>query len=228
MTNKYAVDSANTIAGLLRKDVAEIGLFVEEGNYNEHTSKIVNRESSVKQHIRYHSTISEQVQQYFRSQKNILVFNILVTSSEFFLIAKRVETFSLEHGIIADRVGSFGYSLDVTFWTVRVLLELFISTSLVTIFITTAYRIGNNKNDVEDEEDKRLCIAAIIDYIISGICLIIFFVAESQRCCTTTTIDHVRFLGAVKVHSMMLLLMLNVHVLFLVLGHMKDLVSLNH
>jgi len=131
------------------------------------------RRSSVQQHRK--STFKVRCTAYFTSKNYVVMSNVFGTMVAFFLVGSRVERFLHTEDIVPRDFISFDFSELVTFWMLSAWMIMFLATDLLVLYSVDRFAIGR--------KFRTVWLSAIIDVAIVSLCLVVFWVAESQRCC---------------------------------------------
>jgi len=123
-------------------------------------------------------TISDRIRQYYMGRRFRLFSNVFGTLVAFFLVGQRVEAFISSQNIVDDKIYvSFALPNAVVFWSLFAWMVMFIMTSCCIFYFMG--HLGGLKTSSE----RKAYVAAIVDIVLCSVCLILFCVAESQRCC---------------------------------------------
>ena len=136
---------------------------------HEHTTKF--RKASLMQRV------CDQIHAYYSSERHVEISNVYGAIVAFFLVGQRVEGFIHSQEIVSSYFLSFHYRLDVTFWLLTAWLLMFIGASILIVVLLWSY------DDFQTMKGYKLGTAALIDLIISSVCLAVLFIAEINRCC---------------------------------------------
>jgi len=101
------------------------------------------------------------------------VFGSLVC---FFLLGHRVEVMLSATGAIERSENTWELDLSISFWVQAIWYGLFILSSILILILFLPIK-------VKSMDDKAIIIAGLIDFLLSGGCLAILLLAETQRCC---------------------------------------------
>ena len=121
--------------------------------------------------------VGNYVHSYFTSERHIEISNVYGAIVAFFLVGQRVEGFIHSQEIVSSDFLSFHYRLDITFWLLTTWLAIFIGSSVLILLLLWYY------GDFQTMKGYKLGTAALIDFIISSVCLVVLFIAEINRCC---------------------------------------------
>jgi len=141
-------------------------------------------------------SLRERLRRYYLSKRFVLLSNVFGTLVAFFFIAQRVEGFFVSEGLVDSQdFVVFAFPTTITFWVLFTWLLLFLTGD--TLIFYSVWSSGVSATNRE----RQAVIAAILDVIISGTCLIILCAAETQRCCEPSEEEnsyHRRFLEDYK------------------------------
>lgn len=127
----------------------------------------------------------KSMRSYFQGSSYVLISHVLGTSVIFFLVGHRFETMT--------QLGEYNVTGTIFFFK----FELFIL--LCFMFADTLQLILFPLKKYKTEEERRLVVAASIDIFIVFVTLILFLVAEGERCCKDDSDDYPnRFLAGAK------------------------------
>ena len=135
------------------------------------------RQSSKFENLSFIHRLCNYLHSYYTSERHIEVSNVYGAIVAFFLVGQRVEGFIHSQEIVSSAFLSFHYRLDVTFWLLSAWLFMFIGASVLIAVLLWCY------DDYQTMKGYKLGAAALIDFVISSVCLIVLFVAEANRCC---------------------------------------------
>lgn len=131
-------------------------------------------------------TLSESARYYFLSQRYRMISAVFGTVLCFFFVGMRVEIMLIRSCLMPDWGNTWHIQLNTTFWMETSWLCMFI---VVGVYNMKIFRPGN----VFSNKERSQFISAILDVIISSLCLVLLYLAESRRCCTDY--DRSRFLA---------------------------------
>jgi len=133
------------------------------------------QQHSVSTNHKERTTLNERLKNYYASKSYRVFSHVFGTMVAFFLVGLRVEKFLHTEGILPDYFISFGLESAASFWLLSGWLVLFLFGDVLIFFSV----------DKKDTSLKIRClrIASTIDFIITSVCLIVFWSAESRRCC---------------------------------------------
>jgi hypothetical protein len=164
------INTAKSIGNLSDIDVIQtetVGILSDPNK----TSRKVNTDKS------WYSVITREVRLYFFGSTYRNVSHVVGTSIVFCFIGCRVEIMIMltKAGISNDE--DIPLIKTAVFWLEALFLSWFIITDFVILILFPSCKY-------KTENERRLVLATIIDIIIVGIVLALFFVAEAERCCT--------------------------------------------
>lgn len=123
-----------------------------------------------------HVTIGQKMRSYFSSQNYRVSSHVFGTMVAFFLVGLRVEKFLHSEGILPDYFITFGLAGASSFWLLSGWMVMFLFGDVL-IFLVTL------NSEATQHNEKVLRIAAMVDFVISSVCLVVFWSAEVRRCC---------------------------------------------
>ena len=131
-----------------------------------------------KEHEEERLSFKSQCEQYFLSKKFPVFSNVFGTMVAFFLIGSRVERFLHTEDIVARDFISFDFNETVTFWILSCYFMFFLLIDALALYSV-------NPNGTHRKSRSRF-LAACMDAALVALCWILFWVAESKRCCNET------------------------------------------
>jgi len=127
---------------------------------------------------RHGPTLWERLRKYYMSRKFILISNVFGTMVSFFMVGQRVEGFFFSEGIVNEyEFVRFAFPLNITFWVQFVWLSMFLVNAAL-VFLS----VGSIKS-LETAQERKVVVAALLDVVISGTCVVVLCAAEAARCC---------------------------------------------
>jgi hypothetical protein len=121
--------------------------------------------------------LRDRLRGYFLSGRYVVVSNICGTMVSFFLVGQRVERFLHTQGVVSSKYVSFDMESVYTFWGLMALFSMFVCGDCLMFSVVRPW------NGVETVLERRAVIAASLDCVLVSVCIIVFTVAEVQRCC---------------------------------------------
>jgi hypothetical protein len=122
-------------------------------------------------------TFHERIREYFLSKRYKVISNVFGTMIAFFFVGERVERFLHTDNVVSDDFVSFDFDNAISFWALTFWFIMF-QLKNVLVFFTFRPRKGLTTN-----KERMLITAALIDCVLTSVCLVVLFVAEAQRCC---------------------------------------------
>ena len=120
----------------------------------------------------------ERLRRYYLGKRFVVLSNVFGTMVAFFFVGERISSFIFLEGITnATEFISFYFPNSINFWVVYSLLCMFILTNVLIL-----YTLGSFGRQMTNRE-RVVFIAALSDLILTTVCLTVFTVAETQRCC---------------------------------------------
>ncbi|CAJ1963582.1 unnamed protein product [Cylindrotheca closterium] len=107
------------------------------------------------------------------------VFGSLVC---FFLVGHRVEVMLSATGAIEPSANTWELDLSISFWVQAIWYGLFILSSILILILFLPIK-------VKSMDDKAIIAAGLFDFMLSGGCLAILFLAEAERCCDSSEFE---------------------------------------
>eukprot|EP00522_Entomoneis_paludosa_P009435 CAMPEP_0172442726 /NCGR_PEP_ID=MMETSP1065-20121228/3117_1 /TAXON_ID=265537 /ORGANISM="Amphiprora paludosa, Strain CCMP125" /LENGTH=1450 /DNA_ID=CAMNT_0013192713 /DNA_START=206 /DNA_END=4558 /DNA_ORIENTATION=- len=135
-------------------------------------------ETSLRQHSvepKEHVSPSQLFKEYFASKNYRVMSHVFGTMVAFFLIGLRVEKFLHTEGILPDYFITFGLEAVASFWLLSGWLVMFLLGDVLIFF--------SINNQDTGRKIRVLRVASAIDFLITGVCLIVFWCGEMRRCC---------------------------------------------
>lgn len=125
-------------------------------------------------------SLKSRLATYFTSKSYVVTSNVFGTMIAFFLVGSRVERFLHTEHIVPGDFISFDFSESVTFWMLSVWFFFFLVMDGLCLFTIDRFAIGRKY--------RSIWLSAAIDAVITTTCWIVFWVAETQRCCDDSTL----------------------------------------
>ena len=122
-------------------------------------------------------TLSERARHYFLSERYRMISHVFGTILCFFFVGMRVETLLIASCVMPDSNTTWHINRSTAFWMETVWLVCFI---LAGFYNTFSFRPGH----VFSNKERSLFISAIMDIMLSSLCLMLLMLAEGQRCCS--------------------------------------------
>ena len=116
-------------------------------------------------------SISQRFALFFEGQTYTFLTHIIGTMVAFFLIGMRVEGFLKEQCIIPYDDHSWDFKLPDSFRLLVAWISMFMAISVVKVIIS------------REHKQTSFVLAAVVDFVLCGLCLVFLLVAENQRCC---------------------------------------------
>jgi hypothetical protein len=124
-----------------------------------------------------HPSLRERFRAYYTSKRFPVISRIFGTMVAFFFVGQRIERFLHTEGIISNDFISFDFSSTISFWVLTTWMSLFVNTSFTIFYSLQPW------NGLDTQREQAAVAAAVMDTLLTSVCLSVFFVAEVQRCC---------------------------------------------
>ena len=130
----------------------------------------------------------EKSRNYYMSKRYPIISNVFGTMIAFFIVGSRIERFLHTENIVSEEWISFDFSETITFWALTGWLSLFLIMDIGVFFSFGPYHMQHALRA------RKVWVAALLDFVLCSVCIIVFFVAEHQRCCSPSDNYDYRFL----------------------------------
>ena len=140
--------------------------------------------------------VAQTMRKYFQTGQYKLISHVMGTLVVFFLVGMRVEAMIATTGIYDPSENTWELNLAASFWWQTTWYMLFIIIGCVILML---FQSRKHRTTISEQS---VFVSAVLDILLSGACLAILMIAETQRCCEIEPYDNIYILDDLGYRSL--------------------------